>query len=73
MSGLFLNGVAQAEGTYGSTSSSATFKNDEFFSGDGIITVAAVPEPGTTALLLGALGIFGFQYLRRRHRKAATA
>jgi autotransporter-associated beta strand protein len=40
VAGLVLGGVAQALGTYGSTASSATVKNDEYFSGPGIITVA---------------------------------
>ncbi|HEY0549599.1 MAG TPA: autotransporter-associated beta strand repeat-containing protein [Verrucomicrobiae bacterium] len=37
--GLFLAGVPQPYGTYGSSSSSATFKNDEYFAGTGILTV----------------------------------
>jgi autotransporter-associated beta strand protein len=41
---LVLAGVPQPEGTYGSTSSAATFKNDEFFAGTGILIVGA-PEP----------------------------
>jgi autotransporter-associated beta strand protein len=36
---LFLNGVQQPIGTYGSTASSATNKNDTFFSGAGVISV----------------------------------
>src|SRR4029079_15398385 len=48
---LFLNGVPQAPGTYGSTLSSATFKNNEYFSGSGMITVL-VPEPSTIVLLM---------------------
>jgi autotransporter-associated beta strand protein len=40
---LLLNNAAQAFGTYGSTASSATFKNDEFFSGSGIVTVGMIP------------------------------
>jgi autotransporter-associated beta strand protein len=41
--GLALNGVAQAAGTYGSSASSATFKNDEYFSGTGILSVINLP------------------------------
>ena len=44
---LSLGGVAQTNGTYGSTSSSATNKNDTWFSGTGIVTVA----PATTTAL----------------------
>jgi autotransporter-associated beta strand protein len=38
--GLILGGVAQPAGTYGATGTSATFINDEYFAGSGIITVA---------------------------------
>ena len=40
---LLLGGVAQQPGTYGSTSSAATFKSNEFFSGTGTITVPPPP------------------------------
>jgi autotransporter-associated beta strand protein len=43
---LLLNGVAQASGTYGSTASTATFQNDEYFSGTGIITVPSLGVQG---------------------------
>lgn len=36
---LTLAGVDQPEGTYGSTSSSATYKNDDYFSGTGMLEV----------------------------------
>lgn len=39
-SGLVLGGVSRAAGTWGSTSSAATNKNDSFFSGTGIVTVS---------------------------------
>jgi fibronectin-binding autotransporter adhesin len=65
VAGLVLNGSTQAFGTYGSTSSSATFQNDTFFSGTGIITVAPVPEPGGILLVCG-LAAGGAGWLRRR-------
>jgi fibronectin-binding autotransporter adhesin len=37
--GLMLGLVTQGPGTYGSTSSTATFQNDEYFTGTGIVTV----------------------------------
>ena len=62
--GLLLNGVSQPNGTYGSSASGAMFTNDEFFSGTGLLTVAAAPEPGAISLLLlGAAGV-----LARRRR-----
>ncbi|MCU0780196.1 MAG: autotransporter-associated beta strand repeat-containing protein [Akkermansiaceae bacterium] len=39
VSSLTLNGVAQAAGTYGSSASPATFKDDNYFRGTGTITV----------------------------------
>ncbi len=43
---LLLNNVAQANGTYGSTASSAMFKFNEFFSGAGIVSVGPAGVPG---------------------------
>ena len=63
--GLYLGGILQAVGTYGSTASSATFKNDEYFSGTGIITTV-VPEPRTWALL--AAGLTVVTIFRRRRK-----
>lgn len=60
---LLLNGVAQGPGTYGSSISSATFKNDNFFAGSGMITVL-IPEPTTARLLL--LGLASLAARRRR-------
>ena len=48
---LSLGGIAQINGTYGSTSSSATNKNDVWFSGPGIVTVA----PPTTTTVTSSL------------------
>ena len=61
---LMLGGVAQGPGTYGSTLSSATFQNDEYFSGTGIVTV--VPEPGALPMMMGSLVLL----LSLRRRKA---
>jgi MYXO-CTERM domain-containing protein len=60
--GLVLGGVPQTNaGTYGATGSGATFVNDEYFSGTGVVTL--VPEPaGLTAIALAGLA------LRRRRR-----
>lgn len=43
---LFYGGVQQIDGTYGSTASSATFKDDTRFSGTGVIQVTAPIAPG---------------------------
>ena len=43
---LFLGAASQANGTYGSTLSAATFQNDDYFSGTGIITVGPAGLPG---------------------------
>jgi len=59
--GLTLGGVAQtALGSYGSLSSSATFKSS-FFTGTGVLML---PEPGS----LGLLAIGPFMLLKRRRR-----
>jgi autotransporter-associated beta strand protein len=63
VSKLSLNGALQGPGTYGSTSSGATFKNNEYFSGSGIITVL-IPEPASVGLLL--LGLTALAGGRRR-------
>jgi autotransporter-associated beta strand protein len=63
---LVLGGVIQLEGTYGSSASAATFKNDEYFTGTGILT-ATIPEPGAASILLaGAFLTAGARRLRRR-------
>lgn len=44
---------------------SATFKNDEFLAGTGMVTV--IPEPGAGAMLLGGFNaLLGLQRFRRR-------
>jgi hypothetical protein len=63
--GLVLGGTPRAVGTWGSSASAATFKNDEFFSGTGVVTVTAlVPEPGAAISLVGGAGML--LALRRR-------
>jgi autotransporter-associated beta strand protein len=46
VAGLVLGGVAKAAGTYGSSTSSATFKDDEYFAGTGVLTVLPAGVPG---------------------------
>jgi autotransporter-associated beta strand protein len=52
--GLKLGGVTQSAGIYGSTSSGATFQNDEYFSGSGIVTVVAAPTPPLLTITLSS-------------------
>lgn len=64
---LILGGAGQAPGTYGSSASSATFKNDEYFSGTGMLTVTSdVPEPASLSLF----GIAAMALLARRRRES---
>jgi autotransporter-associated beta strand protein len=42
---LYFDGVEQAAGTWGSSSSRATNKNDNWFTGSGVLNVAAVATP----------------------------
>jgi autotransporter-associated beta strand protein len=64
---LMLNGVFQPIGTYGSTASVATFRNDEYFSGPGILNVTLAPEPASLSLL--AVAASGLLMRRRRSRR----
>jgi fibronectin-binding autotransporter adhesin len=51
VSSLTLNGISQSNGTYGSSSSAATNKNDAYFSGPGTVTVGPVAGLPTVALV----------------------
>jgi autotransporter-associated beta strand protein len=63
VAGLWLGNAQMGVGTYGSTSSSATFQNDTWFAGGGMLNV--IPEPGTLGvLLIGGAMLFA----RRRMR-----
>jgi autotransporter-associated beta strand protein len=64
--GLVLGGVAQTiAGTYGSTASLATFRDDRYFSGTGVVTL--VPEPAHLLLAAAAVGLA----VRRGRRRPA--
>ena len=65
--GLFIDGVAQDVGTWGSLSSSADFKS-AFFTGTGLldVTASAIPEPSTYGIAVGGLALVGAMIRRRR-------
>lgn len=54
--GLTLGGIAQTGGTHGSTASDATFKNDTYFSGTGMVTV---PPSSANDVLTFSFGVLG--------------
>jgi len=54
---LFLNGVQQARGTYGTTASGAMFTDDTFFDGTGLIYVASNPPITPTIATWDAEGV----------------
>jgi autotransporter-associated beta strand protein len=56
---LFLNGVAQADGTYGASGSGAQFINDAFFSGSGLLRVGEPPPIPTALFWVGDDGLRG--------------
>jgi fibronectin-binding autotransporter adhesin len=75
---LFIDGLAQAVGTYGSTASGATFPNDTLFTGLGKLSVTsasgsgfgldtgAVPEPASAALTIFGIALVAIGSRRRR-------
>jgi autotransporter-associated beta strand protein len=63
--GLVLGGVNQAPGIYGSSTSPALFKSDEYFSGNGIVIVVPEPRSSITAIL-GAGILFAIRRLSKR-------
>jgi autotransporter-associated beta strand protein len=65
---LILGGSTMPAGIYGSSSSSAQFQYDTYFSGPG--TFSVVPEP-STFVLLGVGGISLAAYAWRRKRQPA--
>lgn len=64
--GLFLGTTPMSSGTYGSTASLASFKNDTFFSGTGILNV--IPEPTSGLIMLA-----GACSLALRRKRATSA
>jgi fibronectin-binding autotransporter adhesin len=53
---LKLNGVVQIGGTYGSTASDATYKNDTYFQGTGTVTAANSSKKDILTFSFGSLG-----------------
>jgi autotransporter-associated beta strand protein len=82
ISRLFFDGVSQAIGTYGATGSGATFINDTFFTGSGVLNVTVfpgsgsgldgagtVPEPGSLSLMIFAISSALISCSRRLNRR----
>jgi len=60
VAGLYFDGVEQAAGLWGSSSSSATNTNDTFFTGSGMINVvstAPIPAPAALPAGLALMGV----------------
>ncbi|WP_269541144.1 PEP-CTERM sorting domain-containing protein [Cerasicoccus fimbriatus] len=68
-SALTIAGDTLSEGTYSYATLNSTYDSIFQDGGSGSITVAAVPEPSTTAMALGAVSL-GLMMLRRRKRQA---
>lgn len=59
---LYFDGIAQAVGIWGASGSGAQFESP-FITGNGFLSVTAVPEPGTIGLLI--VSAMGFALIRR--------
>jgi hypothetical protein len=62
---LYIDGVAQAVGTWGAVGSGAAHTSS-FFTGTGVLNVTAVPEPSTVVLFGMGFGLILFTIRRRR-------
>jgi hypothetical protein len=64
---LYIDGVAQATGTWGAIGSGAT-NTSSLFTGTGVLNVTAVPEPGTWGAVMGCglLMMIGYRRWNRR-------
>ncbi len=63
---LYFDGIAQAVGIWGASGSGAQFESP-FITGNGFLSVTAVPEPGTIGLLI--VSALGFALIRRSLRR----
>jgi autotransporter-associated beta strand protein len=62
---LVVDGVAQPAGTWGAIGSGADYERS-FITGEGVLKVTSVPEPGVYGLLMiSALGVFVWRQWRR--------
>ena len=64
ISGLFFDNIPQAPGTWGAVGSGAQHQS-AFFTGAGLLLVT-VPEPGTTAALMGIGGLLAYSWRKRK-------